>query len=93
MNFINKILDRSRRIIYQYWGSRFGHGCRVSKAEWNEEYRQGKWNVLKESHEQEHYEALTSLCISWGGRIQNIGCRMRRRGSFRLLSPYGIQLF
>jgi len=72
---LNKVLNKIRRIIYDRWGSKKGHGCRVTPEEWDNQYLGGQWNKLKSENEKEHYEIIVDLCRKHEGNcILDLGC-------------------
>ncbi len=76
MKILRRIIDWGRYIEYRLWGSRRGHGCRVSLSTWEEQYQRGDWDVLHGPGENAHYETVAKVCLKWKpeGRILDVGC-------------------
>jgi len=73
---LSRVADKIRRITYSSWGRHFGYGCRVSKATWEEQYREGVWDILKNEDAREHYQAVAEFCstLSTAPSILDVGC-------------------
>jgi SAM-dependent methyltransferase len=76
MTISSRLTDRIRRIAYCNWGRHFGFGCKVSKTTWEEQYRDGVWDILKKADAQEHYQAVAEFCstLSTSPSILDVGC-------------------